>query len=136
MNRYIRIYLISGLAVTIPSLLLFYGAISSYNLTQLTVLTIIFSILWFPYFLLKHGNGKGLNISIIALAVLWAPIFYQVVGRIVFVRTHGGFEGSNGEGSPLAFLIGATIELYLFTFLSLALVAGIRCRVKARRSGR
>lgn len=68
--------------------------------------------------LLLERNKFIANILMAICSII--PTFYfgiRLIGRIRFVIDNSGMEITSGKGSPLAFLIGTGLELFVFMML-------------------
>jgi len=81
---------------------------------------------WGIYYILKQNKKYSFEISFSLISIFWLLLLIQEIKRILFIIENGGMELKNGQGSPLAFLLGVIGELIFFIPLTIAIIAGIK----------
>ena len=69
------------------------------------------------------------------IAMPWAGALAQAIRRIAFVMREGGLDRADGEGSPMAFVLGVVFEQG-FVFIPLTLIAWRLWRASAMQTPR
>ena len=65
-------------------------------------------------------------ISFSLINIFWLVLSIQEIRRIIFIFENKGMELKNGQGSPLAFLLGMVGEMIFFIPLTIVVITGIR----------
>lgn len=125
MSSYHKSLLSIAIILTAPCLLFICAGIYKGNWKQIFVWATIFFTWWCVFFIYSKGYKYSLQISLLVINIFWWPLLYRTLIRVIFVFQNHGFERSDGSGSPLAFLIGFTIEQMFFLPLSVALYFGV-----------
>jgi len=81
---------------------------------------------WGMYYILKQNKKYSFEISFLLISIFWLLLLIQETKRILFIIENGGMELKNGQGSPLAFLLGVIGELIFFIPLTIAIITGIK----------
>jgi hypothetical protein len=71
------------------------------------------------------GKKYAFHISFFIVNLLWFPLAYRTYQRVDFIKIHNGFEGENGRGSPLAFLMNFILEQSVFIPMSILFILGL-----------
>jgi hypothetical protein len=88
------------------------------SLTSVLVLSVL-ALLWGLSALgLYRGSIGGWRVAFGTVAGSWILLAFQLGRRAAFVYRERDLELSDGTGSPMAFLLGLTIELALLVALS------------------
>jgi hypothetical protein len=80
---------------------------------------------WCIYIYLRKYKVFSFWGSFILINLFWWPLLAQTIRRTLFVMENGGMERADGQGSPVAFLLGVVGEQIFFIPLSIALTAGV-----------
>jgi hypothetical protein len=65
--------------------------------------------------LLPRGSRWSWSLSLLFNALLSALLTMQCTRRLWFILQHGGMDSADQPGSPMAFLIGWTLEIALLS---------------------
>lgn len=104
------------------------------NIVQILISLFIGILLWFGAISASKDNPLRFKVSVLVAAILCVPFSYRLVSRVLFVLEHGGMEGLDGYGSPLAFLIGLFFESLIFIPLFLLFIYGFFLVIRGRLS--
>jgi len=97
--------------VLVSSIIIF----SIKRLVPLTVAQLIIAAIWIFFTAAFLFNKKfGYWGSFACLLIPWVYFGHKTIRRIVFIIENGGMERADGYGSPVAFLIHAIFEQYIF----------------------
>ena len=125
MKKYTSLFKFVTYYILAISILFGFLSLINRNFTGLIIFALIF-IIWFKtYDYLKTQTTKAFIVSYTVLNIFWLPLLYRTYKRVEFINENGGFERTDGYGSPLAFLIGMTFEQIFFIPLSILFVFGI-----------
>ena len=126
MKKYKFSVLLLSIVVSFPSIFLI--SIGFYNEKVTTFLfgSFILLLSWGIYFILKKDKKYSFEISFLFITIFWWLLLIQEIKRILFIIENEGMELKNGQGSPLAFLLGMIGELIFFIPLTIAIVVGIK----------
>lgn len=126
MKKYKFSVLLLSIVISFPSIFLI--SIGLYNEKAITFLFGLFILLlsWGIYFILKKDKKHSFEISFLFINIFWWLLLIQEIKRILFIIENEDMELKNGQGSPLAFLLGMFGELIFFIPLTIAIVAGIK----------
>jgi hypothetical protein len=90
---------------------------------------------WLAGGYLQRSRSPRLVFPMLLIAMPWTGALVQAVRRIGYVVREGGLDGRNGDGSPMAFVLGVIFEQG-FVFIPLTLIAWQLWRASDRRSAR
>jgi len=125
MKRYITTFKVSAAIITIPCSFLLAVNLNNLNALGVAIFAGLLFLFWGLYWLLRTGKRFAFPLSYSFAVVLWISLLYQTIKRIKFVLENGGMERVDGQGSPLAFLLGLTIEQFFFIPLSALVIVGL-----------
>ncbi|MHB0913876.1 MAG: hypothetical protein ACYC2Y_10610 [Armatimonadota bacterium] len=130
MDRYRKYFTLSGVIVCLVcALYLLEGTAPDAVLLALGGTILLWGV---GYFLLARRCRGAIPFSLAVVGLCLSPVLYQFVRRVRFMSRYG-FEKPNGDGSPLAFMLGLMFELFILLPLTLALVWGIVALFERRR---
>ncbi len=123
-----RTYSIATLAfaliTTIPAGLLFFVGIMRLSVVHIMFWGAVIAIVWGLYYGIRAKNKFSFWASLILISLLWILLLGRTIMRIHFVIENGGMERADGDGSPLAFLIGLLGEQLFFVPACFVLLTG------------
>jgi hypothetical protein len=120
----------------ILSVFAFFPFSSGDRLLTLIVVGILF-LWWSAYEGLCRSIKGSFTFSWSLNILAWCGLLAVLILRMQFVLQSGGsMEGPHGEGSPMAFLIGLTFEVFLFLVFSTMLLLGLRAFLEIRKGKR
>ena len=99
----LSLFVFSIIASIIYSFTIGFGLIS-HNGFQILAGILFFILTWLIYEGVKRNN----------ILAFWFILLLQTTNRIFFIMENNGMERADGQGSPLAFLMGMIIELLFF----------------------
>ena len=125
MKTYFKTYKYSTYYMLFFSLFFGFFALAVHKPINILIFTLYF-FLWFQtYTYLKKQTQKAFILSYILVNILWLPLCYRTITRILFIFENGGMERADGSGSPMAFLLGLTFEQIFFIPLTILFVQGL-----------
>ena len=125
MNRYRRSFLFAGIVVSLPCAFLLALNLYFFPVGGIA-LCAAFQLLWWGlYWALKREKKHAFVASFVVIVLFWLPLLYQTVRRLAFGIENDSLEGPDGEGSPLAFLLGLFMEQLFFIPLSIVLASAL-----------
>jgi len=92
---------------------------------NILIFTFNFIIWILTYTYLKKQTHIAFILSYILVNILWIPILYRTINRILFIFENGGMERADGSGSPMAFLLGIIFEQIFFIPLTIVWIYGL-----------
>jgi len=106
---------------------LFFGffALAVHKPINILIFTFNFFLWMQTYVYLKKQTQKAFIVSYMLVNILWIPLCYRTVTRILFILENGGMERADGAGSPMAFLLGLTFEQIFFIPLTILFIQGL-----------
>ena len=125
MNIYVTSFKVSAAIISLPCSFLLAVNLNNLNALGVVLFGGLLSLFWGLYWLLRTGKRFAFAVSFSFVAILWFPLLYQTIKRINFVLENGGMERADGQGSPLAFLLGLATEQFFFIPLSALVVVGL-----------
>jgi len=129
--RYQRWLLVSGVIVSCVYGYFLIGCLMSSWFGWAAFCVGLITFWWLFYKRLEHAHKHSIILTLLAVLLAWLPMAWLLAERIRFMK-RSGFEGPNGEGSPLAFLIGLTAQLVTFFPVTVTLVLGLCALVYER----
>jgi len=84
---------------------------------------------WYAFYRLEKGS---ITLSVVVTSLACCFMLLQLNDYRRFVIENGGWERADGYGSPLAFLLNLTMELFWFTFFFVTAMCGLRIALKQR----
>ena len=109
----LSLFIFSIIASIIFSFTIGFGLIN-HNGFQILLGIVFFIVTWLIYESVKRNNIVAFWLSLVISTIFWFVLLLQTTNRIFFIMENGGMERADGQGSPLAFLIGMVIELLFF----------------------
>ena len=88
---------------------------------------------WIAGGYLRRTRSPRLAVPLFLIALPWAAALAQTIRRITFVAREGGMEGTDGAGSPMAFVLGVVFEQGI-VFIPLTVIACRLWRADQRRN--
>lgn len=125
MKTYVTSFKIAAAVISLPCGFLLVVNLNNFNALGVLVFAGLPSLFWGLYWLLRTGKRFAFVVSFSFVAVLWLPLLYQTIKRVNFVLENGGMERVDGQGSPLAFLLGLATEQFFFIPLSAVVIVGL-----------
>jgi hypothetical protein len=125
MKTYVTYFKIAAAVISLPCGFLLVVNLNNFNVLGVLVFAGLLSLFWGLYWLLRTGKRFAFVVSFSIVAVLWLPLLYQTIKRVNFVLENGGMERVDGQGSPLAFLLGLATEQLFFIPLSAVVIVGL-----------
>jgi len=125
MKTYFTIYKYSTYYMLFFSLLFGFLAFIGHKPINILIFTLNFFLWMQTYNYLKKQTRKAFIISYFLVNILWIPLLYRTVTRILFIFENGGMERADGYGSPMAFLLGLIFEQIFFIPLTLLVIYGL-----------
>lgn len=87
-----------------------------------SVLIVSTVLAWVIFWLTDSQKPFARLFSLLSAAAIWLLFLAMLLASVQFVIANNGFDNAeNGEGSPVAFGIGAILELTLFILASVVL---------------
>lgn len=125
MKGYITTFKIASAIMSLPCGFLI--AVQIFNLKTFEALVPIALLLlfWGSFWLLRKRIRFAFATSYLLALAFWLPLLYQTLRRIQFVLENGGMERTDGQGSPMAFLLGLTMEQFFFIPLTVVVLVGV-----------
>lgn len=134
MKSYVASFKVAAAIVSLPCSFLLAVNLNNFNTLGVIVFAGLLSLFWGLYWLLRTGKRFAFAVSYSFAAVLWLPLLYQTIKRINFVLENGGMERADGQGSPLAFLLGLATEQFFFIPLSAVVLVGLMQWLRPNKS--
>lgn len=111
----IKLILVGAFGFAYLPILLFLAIVGIWNGNMVQALVFLAAVALFCLLCFRVAKGKRIpkkiaGVVAATLGVLWA---IQTARRSIFVLTEGGMENSDGQGSPLAFVLGIAAEFFL-----------------------
>lgn len=125
MKIYVTSFKIAAAVISLPCIFLLAVNLNNFNAPGVVVFAGLLSLFWGLYWLLRTGKRFAFAVSFSCVIVLWLPLLYQTIKRINFVLENEGMERADGQGSPLAFLLGLAIEQFFFIPLTVVVIVGL-----------
>jgi hypothetical protein len=125
MNKYRKSIFVTAWLISIPSLPFLISGIMSLSLTRVGLWGGILVLWWGSYLYLRNEGKHAFWLSFTLVNLLWWPLLWRTISRILFVMENGGMERADGYGSPMAFLIGLIVEQWFFMPLTFVFLFGI-----------
>ena len=125
MKIYVTSFKIGAVVISLPCTFLLAVNLNNFNALGVVVFAGLLSVFWGLYWRLRTGRRFAFAVSFSFVVVLWLLLLYQTIKRINFVLENGGMERPEGQGSPLAFLLGLATEQFFFVPLSAVVIVGL-----------
>jgi len=125
MIKYQKAIFVTALIISIPSLFLLFVGIVKMSITHIGFWAGMLALWWGLYYCLRKGSKRAFWLSFGLSNLFWCLLLWQTGRRFVFVIEQGGMEKADGQGSPVAFLIGMTGEQVFFLPLCFVMFFGI-----------
>lgn len=125
MSFFRKLFFTITIILSIPSILFLLPGIFHIQVYRVVFWVIVLSILWSGYFFAMSNFKYSLQLSILAVLLLLAPLSHRFISRFIFMAENHGMEGPNGLGSPMAFLIGFVTESFFFLPLMFLFITGL-----------
>ena len=125
MKIYVTSFKVAAAIISLPCSFLLAVNLNNFNVLGVVIFGGMLSLFWGLYWLLRTGKRFAFAVSFSFVAILWLPLLYQTIKRINFVLENGGMERADGQGSPLAFLLGLATEQFFFIPLSALMIVGL-----------
>lgn len=133
MSNYKLAFLTIGILITAISVMPFMGGLFELNPVQILTFGGIPCLWWFAYNGLQKSR-KGAHASSLTLVCLMCGLLLTgLIQRQMFVVRNHSMEGPNGEGSPLAFLLGLAFELFFFVLFAIVAWLGFAALREKKR---
>jgi len=125
MKTYFKIYKYTTYYMLFFSLFFGFFALAIHKPINILIFTLYFFLWLQTYAYLKKQTQKAFIVSYLLVTILWVPLCYKTVTRILFILENGGMERADGYGSPMAFLLGLTFEQIFFIPLTILIISGL-----------
>jgi len=125
MNTYFKIFKYITYYMLLVSLLFMLFSLLVHKPLNILIFTFNFIIWILIYTYLKKQTHRAFILSYILVNILWIPILYRTINRILFIFENGGMERADGSGSPMAFLLGIIFEQIFFIPLTIVWIYGL-----------
>jgi hypothetical protein len=132
-SRYSTSFLVFSTFVSIPSAFLFAIGIIIESWQQLAFWGGFIVVVWGLFVGIQKNWRSAFWTSLIMGTLAWVLLLFQTMNRIRFVIENGGMERFDGQGSPLAFLIGLIGEQLFFAPLCFVVAIGWLDFIKRQR---
>jgi hypothetical protein len=126
-------FLISALAISLPSAFLVVVGVVNLSATHILFWGGVLFVWWFAFWNLRQGVRRSFGLTFLLVNVFWWPLLARTAQRVLFVLENGGMERSDGYGSPLAFLIGLVGEQAFFLPLTATLFFGCMVLIRSNK---
>ena len=124
MNTYFKIFKYTTYYILLISLLFILFSLFVHKPLNILIFTFNFIIWILTYTYLKKQTYIAFILSYSLVNILWIPLLYRTINRILFIFENGGMERADGFGSPLAFLLGIIFEQIFFIPLTILWISG------------
>jgi len=125
MKTYFTVYKYSTYYMLFFSLFFGFLAFIGHNPVSIFIFTLNFFLWVQTYNYLKKQTQKAFIVSFILVNILWLPLLYRTITRVLFMFENGGMERADGYGSPMAFLLGLIFEQIFFIPLTILVMSGL-----------
>ncbi len=135
MKAYTTTFKIAASIISLPCGFLLTINIINFNIIGISIFVGILSLLWGCFWALRKEIAFAFHLSYLLTVIFWLPLGFRTIERISFILTNGGMEKSDGYGSPLAFLLGLTMEQFFFIPLTILVLVGTKQWLSLRKVG-